>query len=213
MEDHKAHLEQLSEIRSLMDRSSRFLSLSGLSGVFAGIFALIGAGVAYFYLAVDGGQRHYYEYLIDGSTGEYAMDFVTFFFLDACSVLLLSLIAGVIFTARRAKKKGQTIWDPVALRMLANLAIPLVAGGIFCFILLFHGAVGLIAPCTLIFYGLALLNASKYTLNDIRWLGISEIILGLASAWFIGYGLIFWAIGFGVLHIIYGSVMYFKYER
>ena len=84
---------------------------------------------------------------------------------------------------------------------------------LFCLVLLYHGIIGLVAPATLIFYGLALLNASKYTFNDIRYLGICEIVLGLLGSLFIGYGLIFWAIGFGVLHIIYGAVMYFKYER
>jgi hypothetical protein len=65
----------------------------------------------------------------------------------------------------------------------------------------------------LIFYGLALLNASKYTLKEIRYLGMSEICLGLiASAW-VQFGIVFWGIGFGMLHIIYGTFMYFKYEK
>lgn len=205
-----------------MERSSRFISLSGLSGVFAGVFALIGAGVAFWYFSTLAGRwatndlvvhRHYYEYAFEADGTSYSMDFLTFFFLDAVGVLVLSLTVGAFFTMRRAKKKGQAIWDPIAKKMLLNLAIPLLAGGIFCAILVHHKVVGLVAPATLIFYGLALINASKYTLNDIKWLGISEIVLGLVSAWFIGYGLIFWAVGFGVLHIIYGASMYFKYER
>jgi hypothetical protein len=94
-----------------------------------------------------------------------------------------------------------------------NLAIPLAVGGIFCAILLYHGIVYLMAPAMLIFYGLALVNGSKYTLTDIRYLGLSEIVLGVFAAFFIGYGLLAWAIGFGVLHIVYGTLMYYKYER
>jgi hypothetical protein len=127
--------------------------------------------------------------------------------------LVSSLLVGTLLTIRNSKRKGIKIWDNSTKRLLINLAIPLIAGGLFCLVLLFHGIIGLVAPATLIFYGLALLNASKYTFDDIRYLGLCEIVLGLAGSFFIGYGLLFWSIGFGLLHIIYGAVMYFKYER
>lgn len=197
-------LKALGEMRDLMNRSSRFLSLSGLSGIFAGVFALIGAGVAWFYLfAID-----------DDLYGRFIPTrFYTFFFLDAGLVLFFSLLAGWYFSNRRAKKAGVPLLDETAMRMLANLFIPLATGGLFCIALLYYNVIGLIAPATLIFYGLALLNASKYTIKDIRFLGICEILLGLIGTAFIAHGLIIWAIGFGVLHIVYGIVLYYKYER
>jgi hypothetical protein len=207
MTEQEEQLKALGEMRDLMSRSSRFLSLSGLSGVCAGVFALIGALAAW-------------NKLFSTEVMEYSrIDFVdlnsfyTFFFTDAGSVLVLSLLAGWFFSSRKAKKAGLPFWDATAWRMLANLFIPLAAGGIFCFALLYHGEIGFIAPSTLIFYGLALLNASKYTVNDIRYLGLTEIILGLISMFFIWHGLLFWAIGFGLMHIIYGIVLYYKYER
>jgi hypothetical protein len=206
------HLAQLQQIRALMERSSRFISLSGLSGVFAGVFALLGALAAYFYLGNNINMTSYFDYPVNSSV-EPNKDVLGFFVIDALLVLTASLTAGLLLTWRSAKKKGQTIWDATAKRLLINLMIPLAAGGIFCLILLKHGLIGLVAPSTLIFYGLALLNGSKYTLDDIRYLGICEIILGLLAAIYIGYGLLFWAIGFGVLHIVYGLLMYNKYER
>ena len=214
MDNNERHLETLSEIRSLMERSSRFISLSGLSGVAAGIFALLGAAAVYFYLDLTpftGGKRAYY--VAAATANKWGMNYLTFFFLDAAIVLLGALSAGIFFTTRKAKQKGQKIWDALTKRLLINMAIPLVAGGIFCIGLLSHDLFGLVAPSTLIFYGLACVNASKYTLTDIRYLGICEIILGLIALFFIGYGLEFWALGFGVLHIVYGTLMYFKYER
>lgn len=220
MEDQTKHIETLSEIRSMMERSSRFISLSGLSGVFAGMFALTGAIVAYYYIYTNYyfmssqsyGADAYYEYATD-ENGVANIDFYTFFFTDAACVLAASLAAGSFFTIRKAKKKGQTIWDATAKRLLINLLIPLITGGLFCLILLKYSLIGLVAPATLIFYGLALINASKYTLHDIAYLGGLEIILGLLATLYIGYGLLFWAIGFGVLHIVYGIVMYVKYEK
>jgi hypothetical protein len=196
-------LEELREIRSMMERSSRFISLSGLSGVFAGVFALIGAGVAYWYLEISLGEG--YHRFRDWQV-------LTFILTDAAAVLIPSLLTAVYFTTRQAKKHGQKIWDNTSKRLLINMAIPLVTGGIFILALL-QWAPMLAAPATLIFYGLALINASKFTLNDIRYLGVCELLLGLISAFWPGYSLFFWAIGFGVLHIIYGAVMYRKYER
>jgi hypothetical protein len=212
MEDHKQHLDALTDIRSMMEKSTKFISLSGLSGVFAGIFALIGAGAAIYYIHSHQNHLDYYDYayLNDGSVN---VDFFVFFISDALLVLVLGLLSGFYFTQRKAKKKGQSIWNATSKRLLINLFLPLIAGGIFSLALLKHELFGLVAPVSLIFYGLALLNASKYTLNDIRYLGVLEIILGLISSFIIGYGLLFWALGFGVLHIIYGVIMYTKYEK
>lgn len=206
MTEQKEHLQAITDIRSMMERSSRCISLSGLSGVFAGIFALIGAYLAYLQMG-----SFYEDYRNISYLDSFSMTIV---FLEiAGGVLIASLLVGTLLTIRNSKRKGIPVWDNSAKRLLINLGIPLVAGGLFCLVLLYHGIIGLVAPATLIFYGLALINASKYTFNDIRYLGILEIVLGLAASLYIGYGLIFWAIGFGVLHIVYGAVMYFKYER
>ena len=182
-----------------MERSSRFISLSGLSGVMAGIYALIGAYVAHLILQDYRLQPH--------------DQVVTYLIADAVAVLLLAVGTGVLLTTRRARAQGATIWDASARRLLVNLLIPLVVGGLFSLILIVRGFVGIIAPSMLIFYGLALINASKYTLSDIRYLGFTEIGLGLLAAIVSGYSLLFWAIGFGVMHIVYGTLMYYTHER
>ncbi len=207
------HLETLTEIRSLMERSSRFISLSGLSGVAAGVWALLGAAAVYLYLDLplfSNARLYYYDVVQNGKWG---IPYETFFVMDAAIVLILAIASGIFFTTRKAKKNGQKIWDAMARRMLINLAIPLIVGGIFCIVLYKNGEFGLVAPATLIFYGLALVNGGKYTLDDIRYLGFAEIILGIIGLFYPGYGLELWAIGFGVLHIVYGLMMYNKYER
>jgi hypothetical protein len=194
-----------------MERSSRFMSLSGLSGVSAGIVALIGAGIAFFYLDFD--QRYFdiNRYFAEMSYLKFNRSWLVLT-LDALIVLLLALFASVYFTTIKARKQRLKVWDGTARRMLTNLFIPLAAGGVFCLILLYHHLIFLVAPATLVFYGLALLNASKYTFHEVRVLGLSEIILGLMASWLVGYGLLFWAIGFGVMHILYGMMMYFRYD-
>jgi hypothetical protein len=222
MTEQEEQLKALREMRDLMNQSSRFLSLSGLSGVCAGIFALLGAGAAYgvmkgifFEMPFDvkgmvSDQGSSFRRVFDGL---YYTSIANLLILIAMSVLFLSLACGWYFSKRKADKAKIPFWNPTAKIMLINLFIPLIAGGLFCLAMMWHGIIGLVAPATLIFYGLALLNASKYTINDIRYLGISEIVLGLIATVFIAHGLIFWTIGFGLLHIIYGTVLYYKYER
>lgn len=214
MTEKEDQLGHLSEIKNMMEKSSRFLSLSGLTGIFAGVYALVGAYLVYsdFHIIPSDTDRVSYAEFITSGNDSVILKIQSLFIIGAI-VLLLSLVTGYIFTKRKAKKQNLNVWDSTTKRMVVSLSIPLVAGGIFCLILIKHQVVGLIAPATLIFYGLALLNASKYTFNDVKYLGVLEIILGLVSAYYIGRGLLFWAVGFGMLHIVYGTVMYFKYDQ
>ncbi|NJN34421.1 MAG: hypothetical protein HC817_09400 [Saprospiraceae bacterium] len=208
-------LKELREIRSLMERSSRFIGLSGLSGVAAGVCALAGAAVVYTYLDAQPFQYdHHYAYYIKAlSSTRWGLDYMKFFLFVGAFTALAAILSGIFFTTRRSRRKGQTIWDKTAQRLLANMAIPLVAGGLFCLAMMVHGYLAFVAPATLIFYGMALVIGSKYTLPDVFYLGLAEIALGLVAMFMLRFGLEFWVIGFGFLHIIYGLIMYFKYER
>jgi hypothetical protein len=215
MSSPQEQLKDLREIRTLMERSSRFIGLSGLSGVAAGVCALIGATAAYLYLDIVPFQYDhryvYYARALDST--KWGFGYMSFFLLDGFVTILSAVLLGIYFTTRQAKRKGQTIWDKTALRLLFNLSIPLVAGGMFCLAMMWHGYLAFVAPATLVFYGLALVNGSKYTLHDVMYLGIVEIALGILAMFLLRYGLEFWVIGFGFLHIIYGLMMYAKYER
>ncbi len=198
---------ELSSIRNLMERSTKFISLSGLSGILAGIYALIGAFVGYKIVYPENGGLRYREYFINDGTVLWKLSLV------AIVVLVLSILTGIWLTIRQARKKRENFWNPVSRRLVMNMSIPLVTGGLFILILLLRGHYGIIASACLIFYGLALVAASHYTFTDVKWLGLCEIILGLLAALLPGFGIVFWVIGFGLLHILYGSIMHFKYNQ
>ena len=202
----KKHQEDLSHIRSMMERSSMFISLSGLSGVFAGISAIVGAGFALNIL--DNNGINYFD------DNQIVLDQNIIFQLLGIAVLVLisAISFGIFFTVRKSMKNNLPIWTTATKNMLLNLAIPLLVGGVFCLALYQQRYFGLIAPATLLFYGLALINAEKYTLTDIKYLGYCELILGCISLFYIGMGLVFWVIGFGLLHIVYGLIMYKKHK-
>lgn len=228
MEEKEIH-DELSAIRNLMERSSKFISLSGLSGILAGVYALIGAGVAYMLLKdaepgadiyLNGTRTHisappfFNRYVVDYSSLVWKLIFI------AVIVLLASIITAIQLSKRQAKRKDQPMWGAVSRQLMFNMAVPLLAGGGLIVVLIFfkinnisHVYYGLVAPASLIFYGISLVSASNFTFGEVKYLGLCEIALGLIAACLPGHGLLFWAFGFGVLHIIYGSRIYLKYDR
>lgn len=195
------YLKDIQDIKKMMDRSSQFISLSGLSGILAGVYALVGAFIAKT-LVKDRYER------ITLESYEFRLCIAIF-----AAVLILSVGTALTMSVVKAKRNGESLWDTTSRRLAANFLIPLGTGGVFALLLMKSHHYGLIAPVTLIFYGLACVNASKYTLRDVRYLGLTVIIIGLAATYAVGYGLEFWALGFGVGHIVYGTIMYFKYDR
>ena len=198
----KNYLDDISHIKDLMNRSSRFISLSGLSGIMAGIYAITGAAVTYIFLLPKPG-----EYL--------TLHSINFKLIIAIliAVAALSVITAYLLSSKKAKKNNEKIWDATTKRLLVSFLVPLLTGGIYILIKLSSQHYGLTGSLMLIFYGLALVSASKYTISNIKYLGYTEIVLGLICAAIPGYGFWFWVLGFGVLHLIYGSLIYLKEEK
>lgn len=195
------YLKDISAIKNMMNKSSRFISLSGLSGILAGVYALIGAALTYYLVT----EYSYGTLLLDGWVFRTTI-------LILFMVAFLSAVTGVFLTTQKAKKNGENIWDSSSKRLLFNFLIPLAVGGLYCIIILSQGKYGQTGGLMLIFYGLALVSASKYSIGDIKYLGFIEIGLGLIATLYPGFGFWLWVIGFGIMHIIYGSWMHFKYD-
>ncbi|NNK70505.1 MAG: hypothetical protein HKO96_08505 [Flavobacteriaceae bacterium] len=193
----------LKEIKDMMNRSSRFISLNGASGISVGVIALVGAYLAYANVFKQLGE-------LNLKPIEITRPIFSNLLLIALMTLIIAIISAVFFTTRESKKLNQDIWDIQTKRLVINLSIPLVTGGLVCLFFLLKGYIALLTPLTLIFHGLALVNASQYTLKAIRGLGILIIILGILALFFLNYGIWFWAVGFGLLHILYGLMMQFR---
>lgn len=200
------NLDTLKDIKKMMERSSRFISLSGLSGIVVGVCALIGAMVAHLRI------KSYYlnDYLTTSScTGCLKKELI----IIAGVVFAVAFVTATLFTFFKSKNQGVPIWGSAARRLLWNTMLPMIAGGFMLWRMMELKQYDLIAPGCLIFYGLALVNGSKYTMGEVRYLGYAEIAIGIINLWLIREGLLCWAIGFGVFHIIYGAAMWWKYDR
>ncbi len=204
MKKERDYIRDIAEIRSMMERSSKFLSLSGWAGIMAGIYGLAGAFIAWRYFNFNPDEIVY--------TGSSSVGLQKVIFL-AVAVLVLALGTAVYDSFRKARKRNEKAWNATSKRLLISMIVPLTTGGILILILIGKGLIGLVAPLTLVFYGLALYSAGRFTFNEVRVLGLVEILLGLICAWFIEYSLLFWATGFGLAHIVYGLYMFYRYER
>jgi len=207
MKEEQDYIRDLAEIRSMMERSSKFLSLSGWAGILAGIYALAGALISYRLFNFNPGEA------VEEAGADNSAAILPKIIGLAVIVLAMAIGTAIILSYKNAEKRGEKIWNSTTRRLLNNMGLPLVAGGILILIALAKGFTGLIAPLSLIFYGLALCNASIFTYKEVKILGLIEIMLGLISAYFTGFQLICWAFGFGVLHIIYGIYIHYRYEK
>ncbi len=211
MKEENATLNDIKAIRQMMEESSKFLSLSGLSGVAAGITALIGATIAYFFI-LDKGKVIYDENMVglyNSNTISIRLGLLTI----ALTVFIIAISLAWLLSWQKAQRAGVQFWSHTAKKVVWSLASILSIGGIFSLILVYQNNIHLVASVMLIFYGISLLMASRYTQRDIQYLGYTEITLGLLAGLFLNYGLIFWTLGFGIFHIVYGIVMYLKYDR
>lgn len=208
MKKETDYLQDIEEIRSLMEKSSKFISLSGWAGIFAGIFALMGSYIALTYLDFNPQSLS-----VDSESDPFQQTQIFSVVQLALLVFLLAISFALFFTHRRAKRKDELLWTPTAKRLVISMAVPLFTGGILILLFISKGFIGFVAPFSLLFYGLALFTISKFTFDEVKILGLIEILLGLISVYKVSLGLLFWAIGFGVVHIIYGIYVYFKYER
>ncbi|WP_289053660.1 hypothetical protein [Carboxylicivirga marina] len=211
MKEKTDTLQDIKVIRQMMEQSSKFLSLSGLSGVAAGVIALLGAAFAYFFV-LEQGANVYDEYM-QGLNATNTTHVRLGLLLTALGVLVLAIVSAWYFSWIKAIRANEKLWSPAARMVTLNLSLILTVGGVFSLILVYHENIRFVASVMLIFYGLALLMASRYTQRDIQYLAITEIALGLLAGVFLNYGIVFWSLGFGVFHIIYGISMYIKYDR
>lgn len=210
MENKSHYSEDMRTIRKIMEDSSRFLSLSGLSGIFAGLIALIGTTIACF-IILNNGDILYNDYLSSSSDAGTRI-FRIKLLIDASLVLFFAVVISYYFAVKKTKAQGKKIWTQVSRRLLLNLIVPLLSGGIFIIVLIVQDQFQLIIPSMLIFYGLALVNAGKFTYNEVFYLGLAEILTGVLAGFIEGPDIFFWGFGFGVLHIVYGYFMFRKYD-
>ncbi|MBA4304972.1 MAG: hypothetical protein C0424_12155 [Sphingobacteriaceae bacterium] len=208
MKQQTDYLSDLQAIRSMMQRSSKFLSLSGWSGVMAGIYGLLAAYIAVFRLDFD-------PIVLQaiGFTDWEAFAELRGMMVLAALLLVLSIGTAAWMARRKANKQGEVVWTAASRRLLADLAVPLLTGGMLLLAFTWLGAFSLLLPISLLFYGITLYQAGPVTYTALRILGLLNLALGFLALLLPEHAMLFWAAGFGLLHIVYGLFIHFRYEK
>lgn len=190
-------LESVNEIKELMEKSSKFTSISGVTAIMAGVYALAGAYYVAYYLVAS-------ARLIDD---------IKNMSIIASLVFTAAAVTAIVLSYYKSRKTGVRFFSRLTYRALWHFSLPMLAGGALCISMLLHEYYGILSSAMLLIYGLALVNTSKYTYDSMAWLGYAFIGLGIIDCFFDGHGLLFWTIGFGGFHILYGILFYLYYER
>lgn len=201
---HQQHLENLSELKGILSRNTRFLSFSGLAGVIAGVLALIGQTVAVMY---------YLSHPEIDITKKLAPEHAIVFLTISAAIMILSVGVGYVLTNKNIKKTGEKLNSGLIKNTLLNICLPIAVGGVMCLMAYMQGHNMVIPSYMLLFYGLALFGGSKYSFDDLKMVGSAFILLGMVSYFDPSLSIFTWGLGFGILHIVYGLQIYFQRER
>lgn len=193
-------IEDLQHIKSIMERSTKFLSLSGWSGIWVGLCGLAASVLLY----------NWQYAALAAHTPPYE---AVHLLLLALITFIVALSGGLYFTIQKTKKLGSPFLTKVTKRLLLRFCIPLAIGGVLCILLYEKSLLPLTLPITLLFYGLALYSIQEDTVKEIKTMAYIEILLGLFAFYFSAYALFFWALGFGIIHLLYGVILWNKYDK
>jgi hypothetical protein len=208
MKQQTDYLADLQAIRSMMQRSSKFVSLSGWSGVMAGIYGLLAAYLAQQHLRFDPSAME-----AAALTGLNAYAALSGMMALAGGLLVLSIGTAAWMAQQKARKQGEMVWTAASRRLLTDLAVPLLTGGLLLLGLAWMGYHSLLLPTSLLFYGITLYQAGPITYTALRILGLLNITLGFFALLLPQQAMLFWAAGFGLMHIVYGLFIHFRYEK
>lgn len=206
MSEHN-YIQQISDIKKIISERTKFNALSGVSGILAGTYALVGAFVAK--QIIDRSEMMVY----DNFTGRYFHQDVVKLYFIAAIVLIASISTGIYFSYIKAKKAGELLLNKVAVKIIRNFSIFLLTAFIVLLAVYAKNYFSMMAPLCLIFYGLALINVSSFIASEVYGLGLCIVVIGVFALFFPGNGLLFWSLGFGLMHIIYGTLMWYRYDR
>jgi hypothetical protein len=174
--------DDLTFIRSAMERSSAFTAIPGAGGVVTGVIGLIAAVV---------GAR---QPTPDRWLGTW---------LVAAFVALIVELVAMTWKARRA---GLALTGANARRFALGVAAPLVAGAAITYELWAVRSFTVMAPAWLLSYGAGVLAGGMFSVPVVRALGMCFMAAGIAAVltppeW----GDVWLAIGFGGLHVGFGA--------
>ena len=184
-----------------MEQGKSYFSLKSLSGILIGIYGL---ATVYLIDKLTSGE---------GSGIEMVSQLPILFLqigITAIAVvfIIISLFTLWIRAKRRAKSEGKKLWNTSNKKIRLQTLITLLVLIVVIIVIANQGYYSLVTPISLFFYGLFLLNLSRFSSKGLVFLSIGEVLLGVAAYMIYDKEIFFLALGFGLLPIIYGAATF-----
>lgn len=188
--------ENLRVIRDLMERSTKYSTFSGLSGVLAGTASITGCIVTHLL------QRRFPD----------PASFRIPFLLTWSLVILCAIGGDFLLTKRRATRVGKRIVSRLGKQMVIASAPGLGTGALLTLYFLSHNLLADIFPMWMLAYGIAVCAVGLFSQREVSWLGAAFLAAGTITLLLPLFGLtalpalglIMMAVTFGGFHIVYG---------
>jgi hypothetical protein len=181
-------MDNLRYIRETMERSQSFTAVSGVGGVLMGLIAL-GAT----FLAVR---------------SETTEAWVTVWM----SAAVLSLGIALVAMTMKARAAGGSLLVGAGRKFAWNLTPPLLVGGLLTVAMTQMGAATLLPGVWLLLYGTGVVTGGAFSVRVVPLMGLAFMLVGAAALFApAAWGNLFMAGGFGLLHIVFGIVIWRKH--
>src|SRR5688572_14075444 len=110
MDSRNEPIQALNDIKQIMDRSSRFVSLSGWSGIAAGICALVAAWIANQLFDKYSVSQNEFETTLNASAKGNFYELNRELLLLGLGTFVVAFFFAFLFTFLRSQKTGVPIW-------------------------------------------------------------------------------------------------------
>jgi hypothetical protein len=187
--------ENLRVIRQTMERSTKYSTLSGLSGVLIGLAAIAGV-LATNWLTGD------------APPGASVYRHPSALALVWVSVLVMAVAIDFACNKRRAARVGKHVVSPLGAHIVLAALPAFLAGGVLTLFFYQHALLYYVWGVWMLSYGLAISAVGLFSVKPVLALGAAFVLAGAVTLLLpLPYHLYMMALTFGGFHIGYGVVM------
>lgn len=183
--------ENLRVIRELMERSTKYSTFSGPSGILAGAASIVGCVVTHSLATRPPGSD----------------SFRIPFLITWSMVILFAIGADFLLMKRRAARVGKRIVSRLGKQMVFAAGPGLGTGVLLTLYLLQHNMLTNVYPFWMLSYGIAVCAVGQFSQREVKALGVAFLLAGTLTLLMPGWGLPLMALSFGGFHIIYALLI------
>ncbi len=187
VEIHELAMDNLRYIRQTLERAGSFTAVPGKGGVLMGIVALAAAWMA------------------SGQTG--ASGWLSVWTVAA----VVAMVIGIGSAAMKSRRFQVPLFSGPGRKFIAGFTPAVVAGAVLTAVFYRAGISGFLPGIWLLLYGAAVLSGGSASVRVVPMMGACFMLAGTVALLLPGWNDVLLPVGFGGLHVVFGTVIAVKY--